>query len=163
MKHFFLKIAIILLVVIITGCGVTRIVSGTDNKRDSVRVEYKTEYIERIDTAYVEIPKIVEKIIARDTTSLIENEYAISRASILTGGHLYHTLETKPVKRPIAVKSVEVVRDSIVWRDHDVYVEKPVEVVKPMSRFVKYQIAGFWILLLIVGVRLYIKFKSRWW
>ena len=152
-------IILALCLLLVTGCGATRYVAGQSDTRDSVRVEYRTQVIERIDTAYIEIPKIVERAVVRDTTSLIENEYAVSRASILTGGDLYHSLETKPAKRPVTVKTVEVVRDSIVYRDREVYVETPVEVVKPLSGFVKGQIIGFWVLLAALAVFIFIKIK----
>lgn len=149
-----------LCVVSLTACGATKVIAGKTDARDSTRVEVRTEYIERIDTAYIEIPKIVEKIITRDTTSLIENEYAVSRASILEGGDLYHTLETKPAKRPISVKTVATVRDSIVYRDKEVYIEKPVVVEKPLSKFVKGQIIGFWILLAAAALWIALKIKK---
>lgn len=153
-------IVIALSSLLLWGCGTARYAGGVNESRDSTRVEYRTEYIERIDTAYIEIPKIIEKVITRDTSSLIENEYAISRALIVSDGHLYHTLETKPAKAPIPVKTVTMVRDSIVYRDRDVLVEKPVEVVKPLSNFVKFQILGFWTLLATAAVAVYLKIKK---
>ena len=159
MKHLTKTFALLALLPLLCGCGASRIVAGQDTQRDSVRVESRTEYIERIDTAYIEVPKIVERVITRDTTSVLENDYARSQASILAGGDLYHTLETKPAKRPVPVVAKESVRDSIVYRDREVYIEKPVEVVKPLSGFVKWQIRGFWILLISAALYVFIKIK----
>lgn len=159
MKHLAKTFALLAMLPLLCGCGATRIVSGQDTQRDSVRVEYRTEYRERIDTAYIEIPKIVERVISRDTTSVLENEYARSQASILAGGDLYHTLETKPAKRPVPVVAKESVRDSVVYRDREVYREVPVEVVEPLSGFVKTQIWGFWILLISAALYIFIKLK----
>lgn len=159
MKHLAKTFALLALLPLLVGCGACRIVSGQDTQRDSVRVEYRTEYRERIDTAYVEIPKIVERVISRDTTSVLENEYARSQASILADGDLYHTLETKPAKHPVPVVTKKSVRDSIVYRDREIYKEVPVEVVKPLSGFIKTQIWGFWILLVSIALFIFIKLK----
>jgi len=144
----------------LSGCGVCRPTVGTNTQqRDSTATTVNTQVIERIDTAYVEIPVIKERLVTRDTTSLIENEFAVSRASILADGQLYHDLETKPAKRPVTVKTVTVVRDSLVYRDREKVVETTVEVEKPMSRALRYQIIGFW--LLLVGVVAAVAIKIR--
>ena len=159
MKYLGKTFALLALLPLLCGCGATRIVAGQDTQRDSVRVEYRTQYIERIDTAYIEIPQVTDRVITRDTTSVLENDYARSRASILAGGDLYHTLETKPAKRPVPVIAKESVRDSIIYRDREVYREVPVEVVKPLSGFVKVQIWGFWIMFVFAALYIFIKLK----
>ncbi len=68
------------------------------------------------DTAYIELPVIVEKVATLDTASVLENKYAKSEASV-SDGVLHHSLQTKPVREPVKVERVEVVRDSLVYRD----------------------------------------------
>ncbi len=106
-----------------TSCGSLRRVAEVDSTRVEVRTEVKTIH----DTAWMELPVIVEKVATLDTASVLENKYARSEASV-SGGILSHSLETKPVKQPVAVESREIVRDSIVFRDRviqeDIYIEK---------------------------------------
>ena len=106
-----------------TSCGSLRRVAEADSTRVEVRTEVKTIH----DTAWVELPVIVERVATLDTASVLENKYARSEASV-SGGILSHSLETKPVKQPVAVESREIVRDSIVFRDRvvqeDIYIEK---------------------------------------
>lgn len=68
------------------------------------------------DTAYIELPIIVEKVATLDTASVLENKYAKSEVSV-SDGELHHSLQTKPVREPVKVERVEVVRDSLVYRD----------------------------------------------
>ena len=106
-----------------TSCGSLRRVAAVDSTRVEVRTEVKTIH----DTAWMELPVIVERVATLDTASVLENKYARSEASV-SGGILSHSLETKPVKQPVAVESREIVRDSIVFRDRviqeDIYIEK---------------------------------------
>lgn len=106
-----------------TSCGSLRRVAEVDSTRVEVRTEVKTIH----DTAWMELPVIVERVATLDTASVLENKYARSEASV-SGGILSHSLETKPVKQPVAVESREIVRNSIVFRDRviqeDIYIEK---------------------------------------
>lgn len=153
-------ITIILSALLASACGTTKIVSGQDTRRDSVRVEYRTERIERIDTVYIELPQAAERVVTKDTLSRLENDYAVSEAAIDTEGHLHHSLETKRRKVPVPVTATTERRDSIIYRDRDVYVEKPVEVVRPLSKFVKGQIIGFWVLLVAAVLYIILKIKK---
>ncbi|MCR5277373.1 MAG: hypothetical protein K6D54_06900 [Bacteroidales bacterium] len=106
-----------------TSCGSLRRVAEADSTRVEVRTEVKTV----LDTAWVELPVFVEKVATLDTTSVLENKYAKSAASV-SGGVLTHSLETKPVREPVTVEKQIVYRDSLVYRDRivnkDIYIEK---------------------------------------
>lgn len=107
-----------------TSCGSLRRAAEADSTRVEVRTEVKTI----LDTAWVELPVFVEKVATLDTTSVLENKYAKSAASV-SGGVLTHSLETKPVREPVTVEKQIVYRDSLVYRDRivkeDIYIEKP--------------------------------------
>lgn len=113
----------------------------TMQKTDSVRVEYRERII--IDTAYIEIHREAERTVTRDTSSRLENTYALSEAAI-TDGLLYHSLETKPqtVKAPVKM----VVRDTI-YVERQSESETIVEVRNELTKSQKRMIAGFWMLL----------------
>ena len=131
----------VLSLLLINGCGAAHYKNY--RQRDSLSSEVRTLYIERIDTVYVQLPRSVERLTTRDTTSLLENSFSLSVASIMPNGCLYHTLETKPEKVPVSVTSKETQRDSIIYRDRAVYVDRPIEVVELASKFVKFEIRGF--------------------
>lgn len=97
-----------------SSCGAARHVSPSVT--DSTRVEVHTVTETVHDTAYVELPVIVERVVTRDTTSTLENDYARSEASV-QDGFLHHSLETKPVRHPVQVETKIVYRDSIIFRD----------------------------------------------
>ena len=101
------------LLLLASACGTVR---HTPSVTDSTRVEVRTETRYIHDTAYVELPVIVEKVATLDTTSTLENTYAKSEATV-TAGILHHSLETKPVKVPVEVKTQIVYRDSLVYKD----------------------------------------------
>ncbi len=102
----------LLLLLTASACSTVRTLPVQDSTRVEVRYETKTVH----DTAYVELPVIVEKVATLDTASVLENKYAKSAASV-SDGVLTHSLETKPVREPVAVEKQIVYRDSLVYRD----------------------------------------------
>ena len=105
----FLTIVTLLLA---TACGTTRSLPNSESSRVEVRTEVKTVH----DTAYVELPIIIEKRATLDTASTLENTYAKSEA-VVAAGILRHSLETKPVSVPVKVEKEIVYRDSLVYQD----------------------------------------------
>ena len=102
--------------------------------RDSVRVEIRERVVH--DTAYVDVPLSKEVNVTRDTSSHLENEYAMSDASI-SNGTLRHSLETRPHK--IAAPVTITVHDTLT-------VEKKAEtIIKEVNVLTKWQ--GFQIIL----------------
>ena len=95
-----------------SACSTVRPLTSTDSTKVEVRYETKTVH----DTAFVELPVIVERVATLDTASVLENKYAKSAASV-SGGVLTHSLETKPVREPVSVEKQIVYRDSLVFRD----------------------------------------------
>ncbi len=102
----------LLLLLTASACSTVRTLPVQDSTRVEVRYETKTVH----DTAYVELPVIVEKVATLDTASLLENKYAKSAASV-SSGVLTHSLETKPIREPVSVEKQIVYRDSLVYRD----------------------------------------------
>jgi len=118
----------LLLLLAASACSTVRQLPSTDSTKVEVRIERE---IVR-DTAWVELPVIVEKVATLDTASVLENKYAKSEASVF-GGVLTHSLSTKPVREPVSVQKEIVYRDSLVYRDRVQTVT--VEVEKKLSRW----------------------------
>ena len=145
--------AILAFALLLAACGTARPVLGSD----STRVEVKTVVERVVDTAYVELPVIVEKVATLDTASVLENKYAKSEA-IVSGGVLTHSLATKPVREPVKVEKEIVYRDSLVYRDRvvkeDIYIEKE------LTFWQKFRLKlGSWTIVLIVISILYLLFQ----
>ena len=121
---FFSYIIFLLSLLAASSCGTAR---HTPSVTDSARVEVRVEREFIRDTAYIELPVIIEKRATLDTASTLENKYAKSEVSV-SGGVLTHSLSTKPVKEPVIVQNEIVYRDSLVYRDRvvreDIYIEK---------------------------------------
>ena len=134
-----------------TACGVARPVLESDNTKVEVKV------VEKIvkDTAWFELPVIVEKVATLDTASVLENKYAKSEA-VVSGGVLHHSLSTKPVREPVSVESKETVRDSIVYRDR--IQTKTVEVEKKLTwwQSLKMKTGGITLLAIVLIVILFL-------
>ena len=120
MKNF----TLVLFSVLCVACATTRQAAPSEKIITETRIE--TAY--QTDTVYLEVPKIVEKVMTKDTMSVLENEFAKSAASV-SDGLLAHSLETKPVQKPVEVQTKIVYRDSIVYQDRVVTetVEVPAE------------------------------------
>lgn len=70
--------------------------------QDSIKTEIRTEY--KTDTFYYALPSVHDAIMTKDSTSTLENDYAMSYAAIVDGS-LYHTLDIKPVNIPVEIKT----------------------------------------------------------
>ena len=126
-----------------SSCGTVR----TLPVRDSSRAEVRVERMVRIDTVFVQLPEVAERVTVLDTVSILENQYAKSEA-VVAGGRLSHSLELKPARVPVAVTAETVVRDSLVWRDR--VVEKEVERQLSSWERVKMGVGGYACVLLVV-------------
>ena len=142
---------LLLFTLLLTACGVARPVLESDNTKVEVKV------VEKIvkDTAWFELPVIVEKVATLDTASVLENKYAKSEA-VVSGGVLHHSLQTKPVREPVSVESKETVRDSIVYRDR--IQTKTVEVEKKLTwwQSLKMKTGGVTLLAIVLIVILFL-------
>ena len=142
MKHFLLFIFSALCV----ACSVARQAAPSENL--STRVEVITVFEK--DTVLVEIPQIVEQVQTMDTVSFLENEFAKSSAEV-SDGILSHSLETKPVQKPVEIQKEIVYRDSVVFRDRTVV--ETVEVEKPLSGWQQFKIkTGGYAIGMIIGM-----------
>ena len=143
MKYFLLVIFSALCV----ACATTRQAAPAEHLRTETRV--KTVF--KTDTIQVEIPQIVEKIITKDTISILENDYAISEACV-SKGLLSHSLETKPVLHPVEIRKEIVYRDSIVFCDRTIV--ETVEVEKPLTGWQNFKMktGGFALGLLVIAI-----------
>ena len=124
MKNF----TLVLFSVLCVACATTR--QATPSEK--IITETRIETVYQTDTVYLEVPKIVEKVVTKDTVSVLENEFAKSAASV-SDGLLAHSLETKPVQKPVEVQTKIVYRDSVIFKDVVVY--ETVEVEKELSRW----------------------------
>ena len=137
----------LLLALGVVACGTVRPVTGVD----STKVEVHTETVIQHDTAYVELPVIIEKVATLDTASTLENTYAKSEA-VVTAGILRHSLETKPVSIPVKVETKTVYRDSLVFRDR--VQTQTVEVEKKLNWWQKLKLkaGGLFLILTLIGI-----------
>ena len=130
--------------------------------RDSVRVEERVREVKIPDTLFVEVPAQKESTTVRDSSSHLENDYAISDARIMADGTLFHSLETKPRTDTLAREVGVQVRDSIVYREK--VVPQVVSVEKELNWFAQLRLwLGNVMLALISGavawavVRIFLK------
>ena len=148
---------ILLFALCLSACGVARPVLESDSTKVEVKV------VEKIvkDTAWFELPVIVEKVATLDTASVLENKYAKSEA-VVSGGVLHHSLQTKPIREPVSVESKETVRDSIVYRDR--IQTRTVEVEKKLTGWqqAKMKVGGIcFILIILIGLYFIYSFISN--
>lgn len=123
--------------------------------RDSVRVEERVRDVRVVDTLLVRVPVEREAVTVRDTSSLLENDYAISEARITTDGSLFHSLETKPRTDTLTRELTIQVKDSIIYREK--VIPKIVPVEKELNWFTQMRIwLGNIMLVLIAGAVIWV-------
>ena len=151
-------IIIVFIASLLTSCGSSRHAATSVETHDSTKVEVRTEHIEHIDTVYVELPRQVERIVTQDTTSRLENDYAVSEARV-EAGMLHHTLETKATKIPVPVKSTIEKKDSITTNSKSEVEKEKVYIEKELTAWQRFRLRGFWILAAIVAGYIVWKFR----
>ena len=150
MKNF---ITLVLFSALCVACATARQAAPSEK----IITETRIETVFQKDTVFLEVPRIVERIVTVDTISVLENDYAMSSASV-SDGLLSHSLETKPVQQPVEVQTKIVYRDSVIVKDN--VIVQTVEVEKPLTGWQSFKMTmGGWmlgiIIFLIVGVILY--------
>ena len=147
MKNFILVLFSLLCV----ACGSVKQVTPTER----VVTETRIETVYQTDTVLLEIPKIVEKVVTKDTVSVLENDYAKSQA-VVSDGLLAHSLETKPVQKPVEVQAKIVYRDSVIVKDN--VIVQTVEVEKELTGWqsFKMKMGGWFLGILIILIVLLI-------
>ena len=136
-------------------CPCRRVGAATS---DSLRIETRVRYERVRDTVFVAMPRESERVVVRDTASHLETSFAISDAIINVDGSLTHTLSNRDVRLPTAVDRVIEVRDSIVWRERTV--TQTVETPRPLTRWQRLRMHGFWVLLAVAALLLRVCVKK---
>ena len=149
----FVFIAIVLL--LFSSCRTGKVV--VVEAKDSIRIEERLRYVPVVDTFFMEVPPQSSERTTADSTSHLENDYAVSDARIMIDGSLYHSLETKPRTDTLTQELSVQAKDSIIYREK--VVPKIVPVEKGLSDWQKIQIRGFWIFLILTSVYIIIRKK----
>ena len=131
-------LTLIITAIALCGCRSTKNLSAEYIEHESERTEVRTETIYVPDTVYVEIPAQTAERTTVDSLSHLENDYATSDARINPDGTLFHSLATKPQKKPVVFQKPVERKDSIVYVEKVVIEE--VEKEKPLSRWEKFKL-----------------------
>ena len=148
MKNF---ITLVLFSALCVACATARQAAPSEK----IITETRVETVFQTDTVFLEVPKIVEKIVTADTVSVLENEYAKSEASV-SDGLLAHSLETKPIQQPLEIQTKIVYRDSVVFKDVVVYETAEVEKELTGWQSFKMKMGGWFLGILIILIVLLI-------
>lgn len=145
---------LLLYIFVLGAAGLVCVLMSGCSPKIVEKVVTQVEYRDRVvhDTATVEVPVEVEKIVTRDTTSHLENNWAKSDAMV-SGGFLHHSLESKP--RIIQVPVEVHVTDTVLKEQEIKEVEKLVE--KELTWWQRFRMEAFpWLLLAVVLLLLYV-------
>ena len=149
----FVFIAIVLLLFSSCRTGKIVVVEG----KDSIRIEERVREIKVTDTLFVEVPVQSAERTTADSTSHLENDYAVSDARVNPDGSLSHSLETKHRTDTIPKELYVQIWDTTIYREK--VIPKVVTVEKGLSDWQKMQIRGFWIFLILTSGYIIIRKK----
>lgn len=127
---------------------------------ENTKVNTRIETIYVTDTFYIEIPAQITERVTPDSSSILENDYAISKARINVDGTLFHNLMTKPQEIPIKkdIPTTVVTKDSVVCKTKLVEVPTPVE--RELTWWEQTRLKGFFYLAGIVLILLFWTFRK---
>lgn len=146
MKHLFIILVLAAFSLMLTACGTARKVVQQETQNTSVETRYERIYIR--DTIMLTIPHQISSVVTLDTTSTLENDFAISKASVDSLGRLHHLLETKQQEIPIPTDKEIQKKDSIVYVDKEVKV--PVMVEKDLTAWQEFRLKWFNALVIVL-------------
>lgn len=154
--HLFVAVPAVMAVLPLPSCCPCRRLATSTS--DSLRIETRVRREFVRDTMFVALPGESARVVVRDTVSHLETSLAESDARINPDGSLTHTLSNRTARLPVGIERETVVRDSIVWRDRTI-VQK-VEVARPLTRWQRLQMRGFWVLLAMAVLLLMVAVKK---
>ena len=143
-------------VMLFSSCRTGRQVVVVEGK-DSIRIEERVREIKVTDTLFVEVPVQSAERTTADSTSHLENDYAVSDARVNPDGSLSHSLETKHRTDTIPKELYVQIWDTTIYREK--VIPKVVTVEKGLSDWQKMQIRGFWIFLILTSGYIIIRKK----
>ena len=97
------------------------------------------------DTLYFDVPVQTAQIVTKDSTSVLENDLAISQVAINKDGTLSHKLESKKQIVPVPFEKPVETKTQVIYRNMEVKVPVPVE--KELTKWEKFRLSAFWWLL----------------
>lgn len=142
------------------GCATVKQVPVNTHQIDSVRVEKVVEY--RDTTIYVEVPhEVIKEVVPELDTLFMENRVATSTTFLdTTTRTLRGELKTKPTKLPQHVKLPETTEKEEIIKEIIKEIPVTVEVEKRyIPTWCWYSLIGNIVVVLLIGFRLYLKFK----
>lgn len=171
------RLLILALPLLLLGCRTHKealqvVEEHTEQRLDSVRIEYIERIVYVPDTVYIEIPDQRAERETPDSTSFLENDYAWSFARITPEGTLFHALNTKPQSIAVGIETPvkEITRNEshisqyqqIDSSDRQETITEYIE--KDLSWWQRTQIYGFWaaLSLLLISWRRPIIKAVRW-
>ena len=136
---------LLVLMLILIGCGARQKAppSQGEVRRDSVSTKVVERTIYKHDTVRLHVPYQVATAKVKDSTSRLENDWAVSTAHVYADGTLQHSLETKAGPRQMETETPIIYRDSIVYRDREVEKEVTKEVRRPF--FAELKSVALWL------------------
>lgn len=145
----------------LTGCRTQRYMPVTQQLRDSVRTEVRTETVYVKDTAYIEIPQQTAESIVPDTLkSSLENDFATSDAWVTPDGMLHHTLETKPQEMPFEYDKQVERKDSTTHKTGTNTIVETKYVEKELTWWQQTEIYGFRVLAALLAIGFVWKYRK---
>lgn len=147
--HYFGFFGLLLLSSVLLSSCRTAVTSIT--RADHADSIVSVRYIERIvkDTITLHVPAESVSSVATSDTSEVHTSLASSRAWLDPAGTLHHTIENLPNTLPVVIDRVEVVKDSVLYRDryHSVATDFKRKAISPWTCFC----AGFILCLFLLG------------
>ena len=147
-----MKNLILFVLLFMAACCPHKHLTTNTTTQDSTRLEIREKVVFVSDTVFVEIPAQTAERTTQDSTSHLENDYALSDARINPDGSLYHDLKTKPQEKPVPFDKPVERKDSIIYRTQYIDREVTVEVERELSWWERTQIYGFWSIVIVLLV-----------
>ena len=134
------------LVITIILCALLLLLVGCKSSKEIVREVTVIENHDSVhfvhDTLYFDVPVQTAQIVTKDSASVLENDWAISKVAINKDGTLSHKLESKQQIVPVPFEKPVETKTQVIYRNMEVKVPVPVE--KELTKWEKFRISAFW-------------------
>lgn len=128
-------LALLLATLLVSSCRTSKCISEGISMVCDTTIILKQSV--KIDTAEIVIPMQKDSVVSVDSVSVVQTDFAISKARITKEGQLIHTIENKPTKTKAVMRTDTTTQQITIWHKSALHTESETtqEKKQPFNRF----------------------------
>lgn len=128
-------LALMLATLLVSSCRTSKCISEGISMVCDTAIILKQSV--KIDTAEIVIPMQKDSVVSVDSVTIVQTDFAISKARVTKDGRLIHTIENKPTKTKAVMRTDTTTQKVTIWHKSALHTESETtqEKERPFNRF----------------------------